>query len=58
MSDAQSWVRQCLGKKVYFCDKQIDRMIDRARQARGVTLRSYFCKFCSHYHLTSQPEIR
>jgi len=50
----KAWSEDC-GKHIYLTWNDVNKAMLRAFK-RGTTIRSYWCKLCNGYHLTSQEK--
>lgn len=47
----------CLKKSRYSTEGLAERVAAKAKKARGVELRVYYCPTCYGYHLTKMAEV-
>lgn len=48
---------ECFKKARYSTHERAEKYRKKAQTERGVILRSYYCKICMGFHLTSKPLI-
>lgn len=53
----RTMVKGCYGKSRYSSEGKAQKYADKARAARGTSLRIYYCSECFGFHLTSKAVI-